>query len=231
MTSTTIINMQRRPPGRMESGSERARRSFFRRIGGMLAGFGVGGAASAALRAEASPPALAGLDPLIGEIVLFAGNFAPRGWAFCDGQLLAVTQYTALFSILGTTYGGDGRTTFALPDLRGRVPIHPGSGPGLSSRQLGQTGGSEQVTLAEAQMPGHSHAVSASSVDGGSDSPSARLPARPASGIPQYGSTPDTVMASNTVQPSGGGQPHENMPPFLGLNYIIALEGIFPSRN
>jgi microcystin-dependent protein len=165
--------------------------------------------------------------PFIGQITLFAGNFAPRGWAFCDGQLLAISQNTALFSILGTTYGGDGRTTFALPDLRGRAPVHAGSsgGPGLTPRLLGEQGGEEAHTLIQSEMPAHAHGGRASTGDQTTNRPSGAYPAR--GGV--YASSQDTTTGPG--EPSGGGQPHGNMQPYLGLNYIIAMEGIFPSRN
>jgi len=174
-------------------------------------------------------------EPMIGEIRMFAGNFAPRGWALCDGQLLSIAEYSALFSILGTTYGGDGRTTFALPDLRGRVPIHPGQGPGLSSRRLGEKGGVEAVTLTVNQIPSHTHSAVAyadSSV-GSTDKPDAAVPARNAGSTPEYGQVGNTTLNQDAIVigNTGGNQPHENMQPYLAVNYIIALVGIFPSRN
>ncbi|NQY30112.1 MAG: phage tail protein [Flavobacteriaceae bacterium] len=184
------------------------------------------------------------MEPLIGEIIMFGGNFAPRSWAFCDGQLLAISQNTALFSILGTTYGGDGRTTFGLPDLRGRVAIHPGNGPGLTSRRLGEKGGREKVTLTTAQMPAHKHvgAVKVSSADSDTSVATANAsigtPGAPVgrvftgtlgfnSATPNILLNPDSVETANT----GGGQSHDNIQPFQAVNYIIALQGIFPSRN
>lgn len=164
---------------------------------------------------------------------MFAGNFPPRDWAFCDGQILDIATNQALFALLGTTYGGDGRTTFALPDLRGRAPIHAGSGagPGLTTRQLGSTGGEETVALGASNIPGHSHPVKASTSEGDFDTPEGRYPARPASGIPQYSDQADTTMAADVVADSNTAVPHENMPPFVAINYIIALAGTFPSRN
>lgn len=173
-------------------------------------------------------------DPYLGQISMFAGNFAPRGWAFCDGQLLPISQNQALFSLLGTTYGGDGVTTFALPDLRGRAPIHAGNGPGLSNYPLGQRGGLEQVTLAISQLPNHAHTaqVNATSPVGrgqGSDTPVNNFWAEGGS----YSATSNATMSANavTVQPTGGNQPHENRQPYATINYIIALQGTFPSRN
>ena len=169
-------------------------------------------------------------DQYIGEIRMFAGTFAPRGWAFCEGQLLSIAQYTALFSLLGTTYGGDGRTTFALPDLRGRVPMHPGQGPGLSLRRLGEKGGVEQHTLTTQELPPHTHALYADSSVGTSSGPGGLAPARNAAGIPQYGPGSNVTLDASAVGTTGGGQPHSIMQPYLAVNYIIALEGIFPSR-
>ncbi len=171
----------------------------------------------------------------LGEIKMFAGNFAPTGWAFCNGQLLPINQNQALFSLLGTTYGGDGVTTFALPDLRGRVPMHFGSGPGLTSRVIGDKGGQETVTLTMAQIPAHTHSAVAN-VDttvATSDRPQSSLAGRNASATPSYGKTANGTAASTavTVAPAGGGQPHPTMPPFECVNFIIALQGIFPSQN
>jgi len=185
-------------------------------------------------------------EPYIGEIVLFAGNFAPRSWAFCDGSLLQISLHTALFSILGTTYGGDGRVTFGLPDLRSRIPLHPGNGPGLSSYSLGQKTGVENVVLSAAQMPSHSHAATtvvtaqASPTEGDSVDPTGKVWAKSGQGDPDYAAY-DTatavamdangVSASTTVGNTGGSGSHTNVQPVLGLNYIIALQGLFPSRS
>lgn len=169
------------------------------------------------------------MDNYIGEIRLFAGNFAPVGWALCNGQLLPISQYMALYSILGTTYGGDGRLNFALPDLRDRVPMHPGQGPGLSPRVLGERGGAAQVALSFQQLPAHGHSVNAAAV-ASSATPSPDLLLAPvAGGQPAYhaGGQRDALDAS-AVLPSGSGQPHNNLPPVLGLSFIIALQGNFP---
>ena|SRR5438128_8975221 len=168
-------------------------------------------------------------SPFIGQITLFAGNFAPRGWAFCNGQLLSIAQNTALFSILGTTYGGNGQTTFALPDLRGRVPVHAGQGPGLSNYDLGQQGGAESVTLTTAQMPAHTHPANANDSAATTNRPGGGVPARGGS----YADAPDgsTTLDPAAVGSAGGDQPHTNVQPYTTLNYIIAIEGIFPSRN
>jgi microcystin-dependent protein len=164
--------------------------------------------------------------PFIGEIRLFAGTFAPRGYALCFGQLLPISQYTALFALIGTTYGGDGQTTFALPDLRGRVPVHQGP-----SVVMGQTYGTETVTLSSSQIPLHSHAQhsSTNAVNAGYG-PSAVLGTSTTTAF--YGSgTPQVTMAAAAVDAAGSGQPHNNMAPFLALNFIIAVEGVFPARN
>ncbi|MBU1431758.1 tail fiber protein [Myxococcota bacterium] len=169
------------------------------------------------------------MEPFIGEICIFGGNFAPRGWAFCDGQLLPIAQNAALFSILGTTYGGDGRTTFALPDLRGRLACHPGRGPGLTERRLGQAFGAETITLQEAQIPSHSHGVPASAQPASDANPRAGLPAVTPDAT--YGAPSGGAMNAASVAPSGGGQAHDNLQPFLVVNYIIALQGLYPSRG
>jgi len=171
-------------------------------------------------------------EPFIGSIVLFCGNFAPKGWATRDGQLLSIAQSSALFSILGTTFGGDGRTTFALPDLRGRVPLHPGTGPGLSPYNLGQATGVESVTLLGPQMPAHNHSVSAPCSDGapGVPSPVGAVMANQDQ-TPFYAASGTAAMAPATSTVAGGSQPHENRQPLLAINFIIALEGIYPSRN
>jgi microcystin-dependent protein len=167
----------------------------------------------------------------VGEVRVFAGNFPPSGWAFCNGQLLPISQNTALFSLLGTYYGGDGLSTFALPDLRGRVPIHPGQGPGLTHRTLGETGGTETHVLTMAEMPAHTHTVAASSANGAADSPAGRVMARSPAAVPQYAATANADLSGMAVAPSGGSQPHNNMQPYLAVTYIIALQGIFPPRS
>ena len=170
-------------------------------------------------------------EPFVGEIRMFAGNFAPRGWAFCDGQLLAVSQNDALFSLLGTIYGGDGRTTFALPDLRGRIPLHQGTGPGLSSRRLGSKSGSENVTLTTNQLASHSHDLNANTAAATDAAPQGKVladptPARIYEQVAQNASAATTAIAN-----TGGTQPHTNLMPTLCVNFIIALFGIYPSRN
>jgi microcystin-dependent protein len=173
-------------------------------------------------------------DPWLGEIALVAFNFAPQGWALCNGQLLSISQNTALFSLLGTTYGGDGQTTFALPNLQSRVPLHFGQGTGLSAYTLGETVGVESVNLQTAQIPAHTHAYTPQATTGAgpSASPAGALWAESASGDTIYKSgSSNTHMAAQTLGQTGGGQPHENRQPTLALNYIIALQGIFPSRS
>ena len=171
-------------------------------------------------------------EPFVGEIRMFAGNFAPRGWAFCDGQLLAVSQNDALFSLLGTIYGGDGRTTFGLPDLRGRLPIHSGTGPGLSARRLGAKGGAEKVTLTVNQLSSHRHDWRASG-----SAATERLPTNAvyaqhgASDFYRTNSAQDVNMNSGVVGNVGGSQSHTNLMPFLCIHFIIALVGIYPSRH
>ncbi len=175
-------------------------------------------------------------EPFIAEIRIFAGNFAPRGWAFCDGQLLPVAQNTALFSLIGTTYGGDGRTTTALPNLQGRAPMHPGRGPGLTARRLGQKLGVETVTLSEAQIPSHTHTArgttNAAARAGGGPTNTSSL-ARSGGGDAYQSNTSANLvdLASETLSTTGGGQAHTNLQPFLVLNFIIALVGLYPSRS
>jgi len=173
-------------------------------------------------------------DPFVAEIRIFPFNFAPRGWAWCDGQLLPLSQNTALFSLLGTTYGGNGKSNFALPDLQGRAPMHPGQGPGLSLHDLGETGGSETVTLLESEIPAHSHAARVVGTDQGDlQGPTpTRSFAKSGRGFAYVASTaPNVSMAPEALPPAGGDQPHNNMQPYLALNFIIALQGIFPPRS
>jgi microcystin-dependent protein len=173
-------------------------------------------------------------EPFIAEVRIFAGNFAPRSWAFCDGQLLPIANNTALFSLIGTTYGGDGRTTTALPNLQGRAPMHPGRGPGLTSRRLGEKVGTETVTLNETQIPSHAHTLR---VHGGGSTPvgpSATTSLANSRGINawQTNTTANLVdMAPGSIGNVGGGQAHSNVQPFLTLNFIIALQGLYPSRS
>ena len=173
------------------------------------------------------------MDPFVAEIRIFAGNFAPTGWALCDGQLMPISQNTALFSLLGTTYGGDGKSTFALPNLQGCVPMQAGQGPGLSLRDLGETGGEQTVTLLVTEMPAHSHTVQCLSAGEGDNSPQNAVWAGGGRGAPPiYTPTGNNVqMNPFATSITGGNLPHNNMPPFLGLTFIIALQGVFPARS
>jgi len=174
-------------------------------------------------------------DPFVAEIRIFPFNFAPKGWAWCDGQLLPLSQNTALFSLLGTTYGGDGKSNFALPDLQGRVPMHPGQGPGLSLHDLGETGGSETVTLLESEIPAHSHAISAST--NAADEEGTKQPVGAIPGSQQGSNQLYTTFANpapfnaQSLPPAGGSQPHNNMQPYLTCYFCIALQGVFPPRG
>jgi len=168
-------------------------------------------------------------DPFVAEIRIFPFNFPAKGWAWCDGQLLPLSQNTALFSLLGTTYGGDGKSNFALPDLQGRVPMHPGQGPGLSLHDLGEQGGSETVTLLESEIPSHSHAFR-----GSPDDADVRIPtaARTLAKSVMYASgAPNTPLADQALAPAGGDQPHNNMMPYVTFYFQIALQGVFPPRT
>jgi microcystin-dependent protein len=170
-------------------------------------------------------------QPYIGEIRLFAGNFAPQGWAFCDGSLMAISENTTLFELIGTTYGGDGQQTFGLPDLRSRVPVHEGTGGGTSF-VLAQAGGAESVTLTTAQMPAHQHALEATSNVGGASSPAGNVFAQgPAAGVQIYTQDNSVVATGTPVSATGGSQPHENRQPVLAICFIISLFGVFPSQN
>jgi microcystin-dependent protein len=168
--------------------------------------------------------------PFLGQIMVVSFNFAPRGWAFCEGQLLPINQNAALFSLLGTTFGGDGVRTFALPDLRGRVPIGMGQGAGLSNRTLGETGGEEQVTWNINQIPSHTHVPMAAASVANSGTPAGTYWAMPRVLLYSTG-TPDTSMNALALGTTGGSQPHENRKPFVAMSYVIALNGIYPSRN
>lgn len=170
-------------------------------------------------------------EPFIAEVRIFASNFAPRGWAFCDGQLLPIAQYTALFSLVGTTYGGDGRTSLGLPDLRGRAAMHPGRGPGLTSRRLGETGGQASVTLTEASLPAHLHRGVATPAEGTEASPAGKAFAQNEAGDSYRSDAPNVSMSGEALAATGGSQAHNNLQPYLVVNFIIALEGIYPSRS
>lgn len=175
-------------------------------------------------------------DPFVAEIRIFPFNFAPKGWAFCDGQLMPLSQNTALFSLLGTTYGGDGKSTFALPNLQGSAPMHPGQGPGLSLHDLGETGGTETVTLLTSEIPLHAHQVGRA-LDAGGDALTpvnniwAQVPAGRAVVNIYHEAPPTGAMNTTAIGPAGGDQPHNNMQPYLTLNFCIALQGVFPPRT
>jgi microcystin-dependent protein len=172
------------------------------------------------------------MDPFVAEIRIFPFNFAPRGWAFCDGQLLPISQNTALFSLLGTTYGGDGKSTFALPDLQGRAPMHPGQGPGLSLHDLGEMHGTDTVTLDQSEIPGHSHGLRADTVDpADTNVPSAAAALAQSSGGTLYQPNATAQLAPQALAPVGGDQPHNNLQPYLTLSFNIALQGVFPPRT
>jgi microcystin-dependent protein len=173
-------------------------------------------------------------NPFVAEIRIFPFNFAPTGWAFCNGQLLPLSQNTALFSLLGTTYGGDGKSNFALPNLQGSAPMHPGQGPGLSLHDLGETGGSTTVSLLESEMPSHSHSLQASPRDANLNNPSPNNGlgrSSPQQLYLQSTTPPLTALSSNTIAPAGGDQPHNNLMPYLTLNFCIALQGVYPPRT
>jgi microcystin-dependent protein len=168
--------------------------------------------------------------PFIGQVIPVPYNFAPNGWALCNGQLLSISQYSALFSLLGTNFGGDGKSTFGLPNLQGRTAIGAGQGTGLSNYNLGQTGGADSVTLSLPQLAAHSHGALAFGRGGDTNSPSGADWARPATDTPYGSSTPPGAMSAAATSTAGGGQPHENRQPYLVLNYIIALTGVYPAR-
>ena len=170
-------------------------------------------------------------EPFLGEIRMFGFNFPPRGWSLCNGQLLPISQNTALFSILGTTFGGDGKTTFALPNLQGNAPMHPGTGPGLTPRSLGEDGGEEAVTLTTNTIPSHNHIPLAKSGAGTQYAPSGTVWAADAAGAPFYATTPNTAMNASIMGSVGGGLPHANLQPYLAVNFCIALQGVFPPRG
>ncbi len=168
-------------------------------------------------------------NPYVGEIRMFAGNFAPAGWFFCEGQIVPISEYETLFQLIGTTYGGDGQNTFALPDLRGRLPVHQGNGPGLNSRILAETGGTETVTVTTAQMPAHTHPMLTNNAVANSPNPGNNLLGLSTQVNMFFGDTPAQALNAASVSTVGGSQPHENMQPYLCLSFIISVYGIFPS--
>jgi microcystin-dependent protein len=174
-------------------------------------------------------------DPFVAEIRIFPFNFAPKGWAFCNGQLLPISQNTALFSLLGVTYGGDGKSNFALPNMQGNAPMHPGQGTGLSLHELGETGGTETVTLLQSEMPAHAHSMrahNADQADAQNPSPNTSL-AQSANGFAYQNNTSLNLVSLNpaTLTPAGNDLPHNNMQPYLTFNFCIALQGVFPPRG
>lgn len=174
------------------------------------------------------------MDPFVAEIRIFPFNFAPRGWAWCDGQLLPLSQNTALFSLLGTTYGGNGKSNFALPDLQGRAPMHPGQGPGLSLHDLGETGGSETITLLESEIPAHSHGLMSSPQPGEDSDPNTSEGLARSVGASLYQTTTNAnivQLSDQALAPAGGDQPHNNLQPYLTFYFNIALQGVFPPRT
>ena len=170
-------------------------------------------------------------EPFLGEIRMVGFNFAPQGWAMCDGQLMSISQNTALFSLLGTTFGGDGKTTFALPDLRGRAPIHTGQGAGLTLRDLGSATGAETITLTSAQMPSHTHTLEANPGNASTRHPAGEVLAAPKAKAYSGPASPPVAMNPSAIATAGGGGAHDNVQPSLTLNFIIALQGIFPART
>jgi len=173
-------------------------------------------------------------NPFVAEIRIFPFNFAPKGWAFCDGQILPLSQNTALFSLLGTTYGGDGKSNFALPNMQGNAPMHPGQGPGLSLHDLGETGGSDTVTLLESEIPSHSHSLMVEPLAATLPTPTPATSFGKSAGVAAYSQTTNSglvTMNDNVVAPAGGDQPHNNLMPYLTLNFCIALQGVFPPRT
>lgn len=170
-------------------------------------------------------------QPYVGEIRMFAGNFAPAGWMFCDGQLLPISEYETLFQLIGTSYGGDGESTFALPNLSSRMPIHMGQGPGLSSYTLAESGGVEEVTLSTSQIPAHSHSFLTYNATSNSPNPGNNLIGLSTQAEIYYGDNPGQAMNAGSINPVGSSQPHYNMQPYLVVSFIISLFGIFPSPN
>lgn len=214
--------------------NSKSRRSFLQDISKWIGGTALLATAANILtssKIKADSTSVNDADPFLGEIMLVGFNFAPRGWAFCDGQILPINLNQSLYSLLGTTYGGDGRTSFGLPDLRGRVSIGPDQGPGLPNYSLGQRGGSNTVTLSEAQLPQHNHALGVKPVVGNNDNPSGQYLASNSEGIKHYSNSAGAVASNGSIGNSGGSQAHNNMQPYIGIYHCIATQGLFPSRN
>ncbi|HEY9164533.1 MAG TPA: tail fiber protein [Candidatus Kryptonia bacterium] len=226
-------------PGNTEEKKPAERRRFLAKILGAVAGAGILGGAGKLLAqvgkksvdTSGNQKKVADSSPYLGEIQMVSFSFAPTGWALCNGQLLPISQYAALFNLIGTTYGGDGQITFALPDLRSRVPIHQGQGNGLSNRVMGQMSGEENHQLTSSEMPSHSHSVTASTSNGTSSSPSGNYPAVNNEGIQHYGTTSNGTMNASMIGNTGSSTSHNNMQPYTCVNFIIALSGIYPSQS
>ncbi len=201
------------------------RRRFLQRFAASVAGLVALGVP------KRSDSSTTGIEPYLGQIMLVSWNFPPKGWAFCNGQILPISQNQALFSILGTTYGGEGIQSFALPNLQNRVPIHVGQGPGLTNRALGEVGGETNHTLVLAEIPAHTHTARGASAFASLVDPAGRFPARNPANVPQYASTANAILSDVAVGGAGGSQPHTNTQPSLALNFVIALQGIFPTRS
>lgn len=229
--------MRRRPTAVPPSALAPAAHDVPRRrfLGRALAALGLGALVAGRTRplSAAAAPAdrLYAVEPFIGEIALFGFAFAPTGWAPCHGQTLPISEHPSLYSLLGNTYGGDGTTTFALPDLRGRVPLGFGAGAGLTDHVLGHQGGAETHQLLEGEMPSHTHALRADSANGVQSIPDGGLPARNPAGIPAFGLNASTALRGDAADLAGGNLPHNNMQPYLALNWCIALEGVFPPQS
>lgn len=212
----------------------KSRRGFLEDIAKWIGGTALLGAAVnifTSNKINADTSSVNGGNPFVGEIMKFGGTFAPRGWALCAGQLMAVSQNDALFSLLGTIYGGDGRTTFGLPDLRGRVPVHPGTGPGLPPIRLGEKGGATDVTLAANEIPSHSHTLNVNAGGGNTDNPGGNFISANSEGVKHYSDSTSPLSVGANIGNSGGSQSHTNMQPYLAINYCISLFGIYPSRS
>lgn len=229
-----------------EAESKDSRRSFFKKSLGVVIGATVIGSASDLFAMKSKTGLIyvkennevinhydpqGGSQPFLGECMLCGFNFPPQGWALCNGQIMSIQQNQALFSLLGTYYGGNGVTTFALPDLRGRFPIGAGQGPGLTDRVQGEAGGEENHTLLITEIPSHTHSVNVSSSIGTTDTPGGNYLAQNSEGINEYAASSNSVMNAGSISNVGGNQPHNNMQPYLVLNWCIATQGIFPSRN
>ncbi len=225
------------------SAKENSRRNFLSKISASILGVGLVAGATNVFGAKSKTGFIyvkkngdiienyipsGGTEAYIGSIEMVGFNFEPLGWEYCDGQLLSIAAYNSLFTLIGTTYGGNGTTNFAVPDLRGRVPIHFGQGPGLSNYTIGQTGGVENVTLTLPQIPAHTHLISSSSASGNYGTPQNYFPARNADGIASYASSSDVQLNSNSIGTGGSGIEHTNLQPYMAISFVIATEGVYP---